>query len=61
MNLHAYVDALGTHIAANPPDFGKKDSGLSLLYEARSESNAMYDDEIKADFHILYSRCDFQL
>ena len=27
---------------------------LGRLYESYSESNAMYDDEIKADFHALY-------
>ena len=30
------------------------ESVLGRLYESYSESNAMYDDEIKADFHVLY-------
>ena len=30
------------------------ESVLGRLYESYSESNAMYDDEIKADFHALY-------
>ncbi len=30
------------------------DSVLGRLYESYSESKAMYDDEIKADFHALY-------
>ena len=30
------------------------ESVLGRLYESYSESNAMYDNEIKADFHALY-------
>ena len=30
------------------------ESVLGRLYESYSESNAMYDDEIKTDFHALY-------
>ena len=54
MNLHEYIRALESYIASRPPDLGDEDSVLGLLYEAHSESNAMYDDEIKADFHALY-------
>ncbi len=54
MNLHEYIWALESYIASRPPDLGDEDSILGLLYEAHSESNAMYDDEIKADFHALY-------
>ena len=54
MNLSAYAEALQALVSAHPPDLDDEDSVLSLLYEAHSESNAMYDDEIKADFHALY-------
>ena len=54
MNLDAYIKALQALVTAHPPDLGDENSVLSLLYEAHSESNAMYDDEIKADFHALY-------
>lgn len=54
MNLQEYIRALESYIASRPPDLGDEDSILGLLYEAHSESNAMYDDEIKADFHALY-------
>ena len=54
MNLQEYIRALKSYIASRPPDLGGEDSVLGLLYEAHSESNAMYDDEIKADFHALY-------
>ena len=54
MNLDAYIKALQARVTAHPPDLGDENSVLSLMYEAHSESNAMYDDEIKADFHALY-------
>lgn len=54
MNLQEYVQCLKSCIASHPPDLNNEDSILGLLYEAHSESNAMYDDEIKADFHALY-------
>ena len=54
MDLDVFIEALQALVTAHPPDLGDEDSVLSLLYEAHSESNAMYDDEIKADFHALY-------
>ena len=55
MDLKTYVKALKARITASPPDLDNdEDSVLGILYEAYSESSAMYDDEIKADFHALY-------
>ena len=54
MELKTYVKALNACITASPPDLSNEDSVLGTLYEAYSESNALYDDEIKADFHALY-------
>lgn len=54
MNLQEYIRALKACLASHPLGLGDADSILGLLYEAHSESNAMYDDEIKADFHALY-------
>ena len=54
MNFTEYINALKSHIAAHPPDLGNEDSIIGILYEAYSESSAMYDDEIKAAFHALY-------
>ena len=54
MNLQEYVQRLKSCMVLHPPDLDNEDSILGLLYEAHSESNAMYDDEIKADFHALY-------
>ena len=51
MNLQEYLQRLQEKLhTASPAD----ESVLSLLYEVYSEANAMYDDEIKADFHALY-------
>lgn len=51
MNLSEYHLRLQEKIsAATPAD----ESVLELLYDVYSESNAMYDDEIKADFNALY-------
>lgn len=49
MDLKTYAKALKACITASPPDLGNEDSILGMLYEAYSESSAMYDDEIKAD------------
>lgn len=55
MDLKTYVKALKARITASPPDLDNdEDSVLGILYEVYSESSAMYDDEIKADFHALY-------
>ena len=51
MNLSEYIQRLQAKLRTTTPD---DESILVLLYEAFSESNAMYDDEIKADFHALY-------
>ena len=54
MDLKTYIKALKARITTSPPDLDNEDSVLGILYEAYSESSAMYDDEIKADFHALY-------
>lgn len=51
MNLSEYFQRLQAKLRTITPD---DESVLALLYEVFSESNAMYDDEIKADFHALY-------
>ena len=51
MNLSEYFQRLQAKLRTTTPD---DESILVLLYEAFSESNVMYDDEIKADFHALY-------
>ena len=54
MDLKTYIKTLKACITISPPDLENDDSVLGILYEAYSESNALYDDKIKADFHALY-------
>ena len=54
MDLKTYIKTLKACITTSPPDLENDDSVLGILYEAYSESNAFYDDKIKADFHALY-------
>ena len=54
MDLQTYIRTLKACITASPPDLDNEDSVLGILYEAYSESNALYNDEIKDDFHALY-------
>ena len=54
MNLRTYIQTLQAHLSACSPDLGDEDAILGVLYEAYSESNAMYNDEIKSAFHTLY-------
>lgn len=51
MNMSEYLQRLEEQLSAASPD---NESVLLLLYDVYSESNAMYNDEIKADFHALY-------
>ena len=51
MNLSEYLQRLKDRLSVASAD---EESVLSRLYEVYSESNAMYDDEIKEDFHALY-------
>lgn len=46
--------ALENHVASHKLNLGDGESILSLLYEAYSDNNRMYNDQIKADFAELY-------
>ena len=54
MNMAEYIRALETYVASRKMNMGDGESVLSLLYEAYSDINRMYDDQIKADFAELY-------
>ncbi len=54
MNMEEYLRALETYVASRMLNLGDGESVLSLLYEAYSDNNRMYDDQIKADFAELY-------
>lgn len=52
--MKEYFETLIAHITEHPPDCGDADSVLTLLYEAYNAVNTMDDDQIKADFNVLY-------
>ncbi|MGM9588301.1 MAG: hypothetical protein ACI3VA_12560 [Candidatus Limivicinus sp.] len=54
MNMEEYIRALETYVASRMLNLGDGETVLSLLYEAYSDNNRMYDDQIKADFAELY-------
>ena len=51
MNLPECIQRLQAQLSVASTD---DESVLRLLYEVFSESNAMYDDEVKAGFNALY-------
>ena len=54
MKMEEYLRALENHVASHKLNLGDGESILSLLYEAYSDNNRMYNDQIKADFAELY-------
>ena len=54
MFMKEYFETLIAHITEHPPDCGDADSILVLLYETYNTVNTMDDDQIKADFNVLY-------
>ena len=54
MKMEEYIRALETYVGSRKLNLGDGESVSSLLYEAYSDNNRMYDDQIKADFAELY-------
>ena len=54
MKMEEYIRALETYVESRKLNLGDGETVLSLLYEAYSDNNRMYDDQIKADFAELY-------
>ena len=54
MFIKEYFETLIAHITEHPPDCGDADSILVLLHETYNTVNTMDDDQIKADFNVLY-------
>ena len=54
MKMGEYIRELETYVASCKLNLGDGKSTLSLLYEAYSDNNRMYNDQIKADFAELY-------
>ena len=52
--MKEYFETLIAHITEHPPACGDADSILVLLYETYNTVNTMDDDQIKADFNVLY-------
>ena len=52
--MNSLFRILKNHLETNPPSFGDGDSVLTMLYECYSENNPFDNDQIRADFHILY-------
>ena len=54
MKMEEYIRALETYVESRKLNLGDGETVISLLYEAYSDNNRMYDDQIKADFAELY-------
>ena len=44
------------HIEQHPPSYGDADSILAMLYECHNENNPYDNDQIRADFEVLYQK-----
>ena len=54
MKMEEYIRALETYVESRKLNLEDGETVLSLLYEAYSDNNRMYDDPIRADFAELY-------
>ena len=52
--MNPYIERIKQQIAEHLPDFGDSNSILTLLYEAYNEVNRLDDEQIRADFNVLY-------
>ena len=59
--MKVFLEKLKRHIADNPPNYGDADSVLGLLYECFNENNPYDNEQIKADFEMLYRRMNGML
>ena len=50
------LETLKTHIEQHPPSYGDADSVLAMLYEYHNENNPYDNDQIRADFEVLYQK-----
>ena len=54
MKMEEYLRVVESYVASCKLNLRDGESVLSLLYEAYSDNNRMYNDQIKADFAELY-------
>ena len=50
------LEFLKAHIEQHPPSYGDADSVLAMLYECYNENNPYDNEQIRADFEVLYRR-----
>ena len=50
------LEALKSHIAQHPPNYGDGESVLTMLYERHNENNPYDNEQIKEDFNALYQQ-----
>ena len=54
--MKSYFEILRQHIKQNPPCLGEAESVLEMLYDCHNERNPYGNDQIKADFNVLYQQ-----
>ena len=52
--MEKFLETLKRHIAEHPPNFGDGESVLTMLYECHNENNPYDNEQIRADFEVLY-------
>lgn len=54
--MKTVLETLKAHIEQHPPSYGDADSVLAMLYECHNENNPYDNEQIRADFEVLYQR-----
>ena len=54
--MKTVLEILKAHIEQHPPSYGDADSILAMLYECHNENNPYDNDQIRADFEVLYQK-----
>ena len=54
--MKTVLEILKAHIEQHPPSYGDADSVLAMLYECHNENNPYDNDQIRADFEVLYQK-----
>lgn len=50
------LETLKAHVEQHPPNYGDAESVLAMLYECYNENNPYDNEQIRADFEVLYRR-----
>ena len=54
--MKTVLETLKAHIEQHPPSYGDAESVLAMLYECHNENNPYDNEQIRADFEVLYQR-----